>query len=88
MSRRRPHSISAVTTLLYRDGGSVCYFLSLENGKIKHSLFGDPLGNHGDYSQGIYYQARMKYLYSQNMASSTMSLEPPKDMMTNRQVSQ
>jgi hypothetical protein len=58
-----------------------------ENDKISHSLFRDPLGNHGDYSQGIYYQARMRYLYSPNMTSSTKYLEPPKDMMTNRQVS-
>jgi hypothetical protein len=87
-----------------------------EASELRHSLFRDPLGNHGDYSQGIYYQGRRRYLYANpaeiaeetaviksptaKISSSFPSvittaiatthlphcLEPPKDMMTNKQV--
>mmetsp|Transcript_24874 Transcript_24874/g.25501 ORF Transcript_24874/g.25501 Transcript_24874/m.25501 type:complete len:306 (+) Transcript_24874:36-953(+) len=50
---------------------------------IKPSIFGDPLGNRGDYSKGIYYSGRRKYLYDEN--SNLPPMEPPRDMMTNKQ---
>ena len=78
---------------------------SLSSSQLKHSIFRDPLGNHGDYSRGICYEGRMKYLYSPSSPTSSsssssnscnsffnsnfnteQSLEPPKEMMNNRQV--
>jgi hypothetical protein len=53
------------------------------DGNLKHSIFHDPLGNLGDYSKGIYYQGRRKYLYNEDKRDKVM--EPPKEMMTNRQ---
>jgi hypothetical protein len=51
---------------------------------IKPSIFGDPLGNRGDYSKGIYYSGRRRYLYDENFNLPPM--EPPREMMTNKQV--
>lgn len=51
---------------------------------IKASIFGDPLGNRGEYSKGIFYSGRRKYLYDEKRQLSPM--EPPRDMMTNKQV--
>lgn len=50
---------------------------------IKPSIFGDPLGNRGDYSKGIYYSGRRKYLYEES--SNLPPMEPPREMMTNKQ---
>lgn len=45
-------------------------------------MFGDPFGNRGDYSKGIFYGGRQRFLYSQRGVNS---LEPPPDFMTMRQ---
>ena len=53
---------------------------------MKPALFGDPLGNGGDYSTGIYYQGRRKFLYPDKDVASANSLKPPPELMTNKQV--
>jgi hypothetical protein len=51
---------------------------------IKASIFGDPLGNRGEYSKGIFYSGRRRYLYDEQTQLPPM--EPPQEMMTNKQV--
>ena len=54
---------------------------------VKPALFGDPLGNAGDYTTGIYYKGRQKYLYDGDSDDESInSMKPPKEMMTNKQV--
>jgi hypothetical protein len=57
---------------------------------VKPALFRDPLGNGGDYTTGIYYKGRRKFLYKDdeedNDDESVNSMMPPKEMMTNKQV--
>ncbi len=43
-------------------------------------VFGDALGNHGDYTQGMFYSLRRKYL-----STSKGSLRPPVEFLTRRQ---
>ena len=51
---------------------------------ITPTIFGDALGNNGDYSRGIFYGGRRKYL-SQKNAGPGGVLGPPVDFMTRRQ---
>lgn len=56
---------------------------------VKPALFGDPLGNGGDYTTGMYYKGRRKFLYrndDEDDDSSVNSMMPPNEMMTNKQV--
>lgn len=47
-------------------------------------MFGDPFGNRGDYSKGIFYGGRKKFLRSEKNGTVN-ALEPPDDFMTMRQ---
>lgn len=45
-------------------------------------MFGDPFGNRGDYSKGIFYGGRNKFLHNEKGVNM---LEPPLEFMTRRQ---
>ena len=58
-------------------------------------MFGDPFGNRGDYSKGIFYGGRRRYLHSKPISTEVSPpgappirvniMEPPKDFMTLKQ---
>jgi hypothetical protein len=66
-----------------------------ENFETSRVMFGDPFGNRGDYSKGIFYGGRRRYLHSREKredkeaasvaAARVNILEPPTDFMTLKQ---
>jgi hypothetical protein len=85
----KPTTVSQHTALTIHTATDSCASLGCgmdryQNLGIKASIFGDPLGNRGEYSKGIFYSGRRRYLYNEN--SQLPPMEPPRDMMTNKQV--
>jgi hypothetical protein len=78
--------------------------MSEEGGMEARVMFGDPFGNRGDYSKGIFYSGRRsvfsfffvydcfklfrRYLHTKQPQSPGNILEPPPDFMTLRQKKQ